>query len=131
MYIDRDGNLGVWLFEATIFDNQWFYLPPISFPTFPVPSTGITIPLMPISGDFSITPRIDEATQASDTPSSDTTAKQPKVKKRSKYRIGKRYRYPSKKGAYEAAKRAGKGAEPTHHTGKYPHYHPNVKIENT
>jgi len=40
----------------------------------------------------------------------------------------KRLRFPSKKSAYDAAKRAGNGAEPNHHPyGKYgPHYHPNI-----
>jgi len=49
---------------------------------------------------------------------------------RSLYRIGRRKRFPSKKQAYEEAKKAGKGKEPIHHPhGEYgPHYHPNVPM---
>ena len=51
-------------------------------------------------------------------------------KKRSSNPIAKRKHYSSKKDAYEAAKRAGNGKEPTHHTnGSHgPHYHPNVPM---
>ena len=47
---------------------------------------------------------------------------------RSKHRIARRRKYNSRKRAYEAAKRAGKGREPIHHKrpGERPHYHPNV-----
>jgi hypothetical protein len=47
-------------------------------------------------------------------------------KERSPHPIGGRYRYNTKKEAYEAAKRAGKGAEPVLHTDDEhgPHYHP-------
>ena len=49
---------------------------------------------------------------------------------RSKNPIAKRYRYNTRKEAYEAAKRAGKGAEPIHHEdGEFgPHFHPDVRM---
>ncbi|MBQ3600328.1 MAG: RHS repeat-associated core domain-containing protein, partial [Lachnospiraceae bacterium] len=49
---------------------------------------------------------------------------------RSKNPPARRKRYSSKKEAYEAAKRAGKGKEPRHDPSdpnQDPHYHPNVK----
>ena len=50
-------------------------------------------------------------------------------KQRSDKPIGRRKKYKTKKEAKEAAKKAGKGAEPIHHPdGSHgPHYHPNVK----
>ena len=44
--------------------------------------------------------------------------------------IGNRNRYNTRKGAYEAAKRAGRGAEPIHHPdGEFgPHFHPDVPM---
>jgi len=47
-------------------------------------------------------------------------------KKRSPHRIGRRMRFSTRKGAYEAAKRAGKGVEPVYDgSGKHgPHFHP-------
>ena len=50
-------------------------------------------------------------------------------KDRRKEPPAKRKRFSSRKDAYEAAKRAGKGAEPEHHRNgsRGPHYHPNVK----
>ncbi len=50
------------------------------------------------------------------------------VKERNPDPPAKRKRYKSKKKAYEAAKKAGKGKEPKHHPNDKngPHYHPNV-----
>ncbi|WKB35666.1 hypothetical protein QS257_19885 [Terrilactibacillus sp. S3-3] len=51
-------------------------------------------------------------------------------KVRSKDRIAKRKRFNTKKKAYEAAKRAGKGKvrhDRDSHGKKKPHYHPDVK----
>ena len=53
-----------------------------------------------------------------------------KVNERSNNPPARRIKSKSKKNAYEAAKRAGKGKEPIHHPnspGQAPHYHPNVK----
>lgn len=55
--------------------------------------------------------------------------KEEKGKKRSKNPPARRQKCNSKKEAYQAAKRAGKGKEPIHHpnnSGQGPHYHPNV-----
>jgi RHS repeat-associated protein len=50
-----------------------------------------------------------------------------KKKERSQGRIGYRVNTNSKKEAYQRAKKAGKGAEPIHHTNHgRSHYHPNV-----
>lgn len=52
-------------------------------------------------------------------------------KKRNKNPIGKRKIYNTRKKAYEAAKRAGKGKEPVWHKaekGRMPHYHPNKEV---
>jgi len=51
-------------------------------------------------------------------------------KPRNPNRIGKRVHCPSRKKAYEAAKKAGKGAEPIlHYHGPHgPHYHPDVPM---
>ena len=49
------------------------------------------------------------------------------AKERSKYPIGRRKHYTSRKDAKEAAKKAGNGKPPVHHPdGNKPHYHPDV-----
>ncbi|QKI81650.1 DNRLRE domain-containing protein [Kroppenstedtia eburnea] len=60
--------------------------------------------------------------------STKNTKKKSSTKKRSSRPPAKRYYFKSKKAAYEAAKRAGKGKRPIHHPhDKHgPHYHPNV-----
>ena len=53
-----------------------------------------------------------------------------KLKVRSKNPPARRINHKSRKEAYEAAKRAGKGKEPIKHSkdpGQQPHYHPNVQ----
>ena len=52
--------------------------------------------------------------------------KQKHAKDRSPHPIGKRINFPSRKKAYESAKRAGKGNEPVlHYDGEHgPHFHP-------
>ncbi len=49
-------------------------------------------------------------------------------KTRNKNPIARRKTFGSKKAAYEAAKRAGKGKKPIHHNKPRPHYHPNVPM---
>ena len=49
-------------------------------------------------------------------------------KARNENPIARRKKFGSKKAAYEAAKRAGKGKKPIHHNKPMPHYHPNVPM---
>ena len=99
----------------------------------PIP-TSIPIPFIPqgIVSPTIINVSVEVNTLATDIIARNNTLLQTKAQAkkevaeqaiRSPYRIGLRKRYNSKKSAYEAAKRVGKG-EPVLHYGKKPHYHP-------
>ena len=68
------------------------------------------------------------AEECGDTQENTSEEKAKEPKKRSPYRIGKRKVFKTRKEAYEAAKKAGKGREPRldYNDPRAPHYHPDV-----
>ncbi len=71
---------------------------------------------------------VANAIESDDKSKEATKSEETKSEPRSEYRIGKRVKLPSRKEAKEAAKRAGHGEEPIHHSNgnKKGHFHPNV-----
>ncbi len=107
--VDPDGDLA---FLIPIFATAPSWVPVVA---------GVTTAII---GGICVGTTISEARKHSDS----KPKEEKKAKARSKNPPAKRKDYKSKKSAYEAAKKAGKGKEPTHHPdGEYgPHYHPDV-----
>lgn len=103
-----------------------------SFPTFPGEVVFPTMPLPEYLDDIHQTsPYIrQEPIPANNQPES--LDKENSSPKRSEYPPAKRYRFNTRKEAYERAKRAGNGREPIlHYQNGAPHYHPNVPTGHT
>ena len=100
---------------------QWSSAIPAPAPSISIPAPGILppVPIVLESGsDLELGKSIDSA--RADAKNSDSNAER-KI-------IAKRYRFNTRKQAYESAKRAGGGKEPDlHRDSRGPHYHPAVK----